>query len=295
MITGADFSLGSDGFNSTNQDQDPPGQDKDIEKCLEIPAADRQPQAELKEQETAAETIAQEQERLMKLIPSGHGEQAVAWRTDLADAEKQLREIKRSKIPTLKSQLREAESELHKALRACNTNGRMEPGPRAREPSEHQRHDGISTSQYPQHTEAAAWLPNPSLLGDLRGGQLYSYAFGTSNDGTVVGLGTVSTGHEAFVNSSGTTTGLAPNGILPFGLKLEIERNYTSATGCQRSQSWRYNPMAKDGETFEQWLDRAKSPAISFAATTCRLGGGVCFLQRAGSDYAQPTHRGHFC
>ena len=92
----------------------------------------------------------------------------------------------------------------------------MEEWSRARQLSKHQRGDGISTSQYPQHTEAAAWLPNPSLLGDLRGGQLYSYAFGISNDGTVVGLGTVSSGHEAFVYSGGTTTGLAPNGILPF-------------------------------------------------------------------------------
>ena len=63
----------------------------------------------------------------MKLIPSGHGEQANAWGTDLADAEKELRDIKRSKIPRLQGQLREAESELRKVLRASNTNGRMEP------------------------------------------------------------------------------------------------------------------------------------------------------------------------
>ena len=52
----------------------------------------------------------------MKLIPNGHGEQANAWRTDLAVAEKELREVKRSALPRLRGQLKKSQDALHKAL-----------------------------------------------------------------------------------------------------------------------------------------------------------------------------------
>ena len=52
----------------------------------------------------------------MKLIPNGHVEQANVWRTDLAVAEKELREVKRTVLPKLRGQLKKAEEALHKAL-----------------------------------------------------------------------------------------------------------------------------------------------------------------------------------
>ena len=84
--------------------------------CIDLQGEIDGIQAEISEKEETATTIAEEQERLMKLIPNGHGEQANAWRTDLANAEKELREVKRSVIPKLRGQLKEAQDGLHEAL-----------------------------------------------------------------------------------------------------------------------------------------------------------------------------------
>jgi hypothetical protein len=94
----------------------PASQNNGIQKCVKLQGQVDHLQAEINEKQQAAKTLAEEQERLMKLIPNGHGEQANAWRTDLANAEKELREIKRSAIPKLKSQLQETRNGLHEAL-----------------------------------------------------------------------------------------------------------------------------------------------------------------------------------
>ncbi len=53
--------------------------------------------------------------------------------------------------------------------------------------------------------------------------------------------------------------------------------------------------MAKDGETFEQWLDDAKIPQRYRSPQQLAVLEAVfVFLQRAGSDYAEQTHRGAF-
>ncbi|WZO98765.1 hypothetical protein EP7_000353 [Isosphaeraceae bacterium EP7] len=98
----------------------PSSGDEAVEGCIRLQKEVDRLQAEIKERQADAATITQEQVRLIELIPHGHGEQANAWRNDLADAEKQLREIKRSTIPTLKSQLRksmEARNEAFAGLR----------------------------------------------------------------------------------------------------------------------------------------------------------------------------------
>ncbi len=94
----------------------PATQNKGIQKCINLQGEIDGLQSQIKENEETAATILAEQERLMKLIPNGHGEQANAWRTDLANAEKELREIKRSVIPKLKTQLQKAQNGLHEAL-----------------------------------------------------------------------------------------------------------------------------------------------------------------------------------
>jgi len=90
--------------------------DNGVRECIDLQGKIDTLEAEIREKEEAAATIAEEQERLMKLIPNGHGEQANAWRTDLADAEKELREVKRSAIPKLRGQLKDAQDALHRAL-----------------------------------------------------------------------------------------------------------------------------------------------------------------------------------
>lgn len=84
--------------------------------CVELQRAIDRLEAELREREAQAKTCEQEQERLIKLIPNAHAEQANAWRTDLADVEQELREIRRATLPRLRAQLKEAKDALHEAL-----------------------------------------------------------------------------------------------------------------------------------------------------------------------------------
>ena len=60
--------------------------------------------------------LAEEQHRLMELIPNGHSDQSNLWRTELANTEKELRELKRSVIPALKREVRDTQTELQEAL-----------------------------------------------------------------------------------------------------------------------------------------------------------------------------------
>ncbi len=94
----------------------PASNNKEIQKCLQLQKQVDALQADLKEKEDAAKTLEEEQTRLMKLIPNGHNEQANAWRTDLATAEKELRQLRRTAIPKLKHQVQEANKELQEAL-----------------------------------------------------------------------------------------------------------------------------------------------------------------------------------
>jgi hypothetical protein len=105
----------------------PASPNKGIQECIDLQRRIDNLESEIKEREAAAVTIAEEQGRLMKLIPNGHGEQANAWRTDLANAEKELREIKRSVIPKLRGQLKEAQNALHKALGSLRYEWSKEP------------------------------------------------------------------------------------------------------------------------------------------------------------------------
>jgi hypothetical protein len=105
----------------------PASPNQGIQECIDLQRKIDDLESEIREKEAAAATIAEEQGRLMKLIPNGHGEQANAWRTDLANAEKELREIKRSVIPKLRGQLKEAQNALHKALGSLRYEWSKEP------------------------------------------------------------------------------------------------------------------------------------------------------------------------
>ena len=90
--------------------------DPGIGACIDLQKKIEGIDAEILAQAEKSATLAEEQERLIKLIPNGHGEQANAWRTDLATAEKELREVKRSSLPGLRIRLKEAKDDLQKAL-----------------------------------------------------------------------------------------------------------------------------------------------------------------------------------
>ena len=90
--------------------------DEGVRACVALQGEIDRVEAEIREREAQAKTCEQEQERLIKLIPNAHAEQANAWRTDLADVEKELRAVKRAALPGLRGQLKQAKDALHEAL-----------------------------------------------------------------------------------------------------------------------------------------------------------------------------------
>lgn len=94
----------------------PAANDQGIQRCLALQKDVDTLLEEVDQQERTAKTLDEEQKRLMKLIPNGHNDQANEWRTDLATAEKELREIKRVSIPELKRKLQDAKNSLREGL-----------------------------------------------------------------------------------------------------------------------------------------------------------------------------------
>ncbi len=88
----------------------------EIQNCVKIQKQIDGLKDDLAAKEAAARTINAEQERLLKMIPKAHDEQANAWRTDLGAQENELRLINRVQIPELKAERKKAEAELQKAL-----------------------------------------------------------------------------------------------------------------------------------------------------------------------------------
>lgn len=66
--------------------------------------------------ETLEKSLQADQERLLKLIPSGHADQANQWRTELGTNEAELRTLNRQTLPDLRSRLLQAESSVQEAL-----------------------------------------------------------------------------------------------------------------------------------------------------------------------------------
>ena len=100
----------------------PASEAEGIQECINLQKKVEGIEAEIREKLEASVTIAEEQERLMKLIPNGHAEQANSWRTDLSTAEKELREVKRTLLPSLRARLKEAQAELQKSLERLRYN-----------------------------------------------------------------------------------------------------------------------------------------------------------------------------
>lgn len=89
----------------------------EVQECVRLQERVDAIQADLDEKRQTAKTLEEEQKRLLKLIPNAHQEQANEWRTDLANAERELRELKRTELPALSKQLQEAQANLQQSLK----------------------------------------------------------------------------------------------------------------------------------------------------------------------------------
>ncbi|MBS0207039.1 MAG: hypothetical protein JSS49_29535 [Planctomycetes bacterium] len=98
-----------------------------IQECIKLQEQIDALDAELNEKSLAARTLEEEEKRILKLIPNAHQEQANEWRTDLANAEKELRAIRRTQIPSLNTRLQQARNALQKALKQLQYSWTGEP------------------------------------------------------------------------------------------------------------------------------------------------------------------------
>lgn len=117
QIVGQSFSLDASWLCSQVIELKAPQSRNDgIQKCIDLQKHLDSLKADVNEKEQAASSLAEEQHRLMELIPNGHSDQSNLWRTELANTEKELRELKRSVIPALKREVRDTQTELQEAL-----------------------------------------------------------------------------------------------------------------------------------------------------------------------------------
>jgi hypothetical protein len=91
---------------------------KSIAKVTELQIKLDAIQQEFNEAEQAVEDNEAEQERLLKLIPAVHQEQANHYKNDLDASEKAIRELKKTTLPDLRKKLTLAEEEIRTALLA---------------------------------------------------------------------------------------------------------------------------------------------------------------------------------
>lgn len=117
------FSLGRGGAAWLQQNviavKNPLSRNKKVQECIELQGKADDIQAKIDEAEEQYQAILDEQERLQKLIPNAHSDQANAWRTELATNEAQLRTL-RETIPQLQRELRAALAAVQDALKSLS-------------------------------------------------------------------------------------------------------------------------------------------------------------------------------
>lgn len=94
----------------------PLARNKGINKVIELQEKVESLQEKIEESEEEVRTHTGEQERLLKLIPSVHAEQANQYKNDLNESEQAIRLLKKTTLPTLRKDLLKAEEDVQNAL-----------------------------------------------------------------------------------------------------------------------------------------------------------------------------------
>jgi hypothetical protein len=114
------YQLGYNGVNWLNQNiiatKNPLARNKGIQNVIALQAKLDDINFQIEQADERESTLTADQERLLKLIPSGHATQADKWKTELGTNENDLRTLTRETQPDLKKQQRAAQQAVNEAL-----------------------------------------------------------------------------------------------------------------------------------------------------------------------------------
>lgn len=99
----------------------PLARNKSITKVIELQQKVDSVQNSITEAEEEVETLTEEQTRIVGLIPSVHADQANLYKNEVADAETSLKELKKTKLPQLRKELKAAQEAVQVALSKLKT------------------------------------------------------------------------------------------------------------------------------------------------------------------------------
>jgi len=109
----------------------PLGRNKSIQAVIEAQQAVDAVQNSINESEEEVSTLTEEQERLIALIPNLHAAQANASKNELADAEDQIKTLKKTTLPQLRKELKKATDAVQSAMLKLKTDWTDEDAPKA--------------------------------------------------------------------------------------------------------------------------------------------------------------------
>lgn len=107
---------------------------KGIQKVIELQQAADAISSDINEAEEEISTLTEEQERLVGLIPNVHADQANKYKNEVAEAETTLKELKKTKLPQLRKDLKAAEQEVRTALTKLKTDWTDDEAPKNDQP-----------------------------------------------------------------------------------------------------------------------------------------------------------------
>jgi len=111
----------------------PLGRNKGIQAVIEAQQAADAVQNSINEAEEEVSTLTEEQERLVALIPSLHAAQANTSKNELAEAEGQIKTLKKTTLPQLRKDLKKATDAVQAAMSKLKTDWTDEAAPKAEE------------------------------------------------------------------------------------------------------------------------------------------------------------------
>jgi hypothetical protein len=103
---------------------------KGIQKVIELQTTVDAINTSIQEADEEVNTLTEEQDRLIALIPNLHAAQANTSKNELAEAEGQIKELKKTKLPQLRKDLKKAQDEVNAAMSKLKTDWTADDAPK---------------------------------------------------------------------------------------------------------------------------------------------------------------------